>query len=65
MTLTINGESREIPVKTIPDLLEALGLPIAAALVEHNGEALRRTEWEGRALQDGDRIEIIRVVAGG
>jgi sulfur carrier protein len=34
-------------------------------LVEHNGDALRREEWPGRSLAEGDRLEIIRIVAGG
>jgi sulfur carrier protein ThiS len=27
--------------------------------------ALRRDEWPGRVLSEGDRLEIIRIVAGG
>jgi thiamine biosynthesis protein ThiS len=34
-------------------------------LVEHNGTALRRTEWASAALSDGDCIEILQVAAGG
>jgi thiamine biosynthesis protein ThiS len=33
--------------------------------VEHNGLALPRREWRDRSLAEGDRIEFIRVVAGG
>ncbi|MFM8364770.1 MAG: sulfur carrier protein ThiS [Verrucomicrobiota bacterium] len=66
MTLQINGESREIPgVKTIPDLVSALGLPPSTVLVEHNGLALHRSEWASTSLDDGDRIEILQVAAGG
>jgi len=46
-------------------LVAELGLPLAAALVEHNGTALLRSEWLKTHLQDGDRLEIIRMVAGG
>jgi len=34
-------------------------------LIEHNGVALRRREWMKRTLNEGDRIEILRVAAGG
>jgi len=40
-------------------------LPPQSILVEHNGLALHRHEWPGRSLAEGDRIEFIRVVAGG
>jgi sulfur carrier protein len=46
-------------------LVAELGLPLAAALVEHNGTALLRSEWAKTNLRDGDRLEIIRMVAGG
>jgi thiamine biosynthesis protein ThiS len=34
-------------------------------LVEHNGLAVHRHEWAERLLAEGDRVELIRVVAGG
>jgi sulfur carrier protein len=40
-------------------------LPPQSILVEHNGLALHRHEWRERPLAEGDRIEFIRVVAGG
>lgn len=66
MNLIINGEPREIPgVSTLPELVEALGLPAPSLLIEHNGIALHRTEWESRPLTDGDEFEFLRVAAGG
>jgi thiamine biosynthesis protein ThiS len=66
MTVTVNGEPREIArAKDVAGLIEELGLPTPAILVEHNGLALRREEWAERVLVDGDRIEVLRVVAGG
>jgi sulfur carrier protein len=62
----INGEAREIQrAQNVVELVEELGLPAPAILVEHNGLALRRDEWPTRALAEGDRIELVRVVAGG
>lgn len=66
MKLTINGNERVIEnAADVARLVEALELPLQATLVEHNGTALRRDEWSGRSLADGDQIEIIRIVAGG
>jgi sulfur carrier protein len=34
-------------------------------VVERNGEALVRSELDGVVLADGDRLELVRAVAGG
>lgn len=66
MKLSLNGELREVPgIQTLPDLIQALQLPATALLIEHNGLALLRAEWEGRPLAEGDRIEFLRITAGG
>lgn len=66
MTILLNGETREVErAETVAALVEELGLPAAAILIEHNGLALRRNEWAERALAPGDRLELIRIVAGG
>jgi sulfur carrier protein len=65
MTLVLNGQEREVQATQVEDLVAELGLPLAAALVEHNGTALLRSEWAKINLQNGDRLEIIRMVAGG
>jgi sulfur carrier protein len=65
MTLVLNGKNREVNATQVEDLVAELGLPLAAALVEHNGTALLRSEWPKTNLQNGDRLEIIRMVAGG
>jgi thiamine biosynthesis protein ThiS len=65
MKLVLNGKDREVNATRVETLVAELGLPLAAALVEHNGTALLRSEWAGTNLQEGDRLEIIRMVAGG
>lgn len=65
MKLVLNGAEREVQATQVEDLVAELGLPLAAALVEHNGTALLRSEWTKTNLQNGDRLEIIRMVAGG
>ncbi len=65
MRIRLNGAERETGAETIAGLIEELRLPRQTVLVERNGEALRREEWEGSALRDGDAIEVLRVAAGG
>lgn len=66
MMLQINGESHEMSTATtVAALVDELKLPAPAILIEHNGDALRREEWSHRPLAPNDRIEIIRIVAGG
>ena len=62
----VNGEPRAVRVgASLPELLDELGLPPQTVLVEHNGVALFRKDWPTIQLAAGDRLEIIRVVAGG
>jgi len=65
MRLIVNGDPREVGARNIPDLLAELELPAPAMLVEHNGLALQRHEWPEHPLNEGDRVELIRIVAGG
>ena len=66
MKIAVNGESVDLcEAKTIAELIECCALPPQSILVEHNGLALHRREWRDRSLAEGDRIEFIRVVAGG
>jgi len=64
--LTLNGQPAEVPDGTdLPGLLVSLGLRAGSVVVEHNGTALLRSELAGFVLQDGDRVELVRAVAGG
>lgn len=65
MKITINGTPREVVSPDVETLVSELGLPLAAALVELNGTALLRSEWRDKKLFAGDRVEVIRMVAGG
>ena len=66
MNVVINGEARDCPnAQTIAELVEKMGLPGPTLLIEHNGLALRRDEWNARALSAGDRLEIMKIAAGG
>ena len=64
--VTINGEARDVrDDQPLTELIAELGLPPQSALVEYNGQALFRADWNSVRLMDGDRLEILRVVAGG
>ena len=65
MNLHLNGKELGVDATNVEALVVELGLPLAAALVEHNGIALLRSEWPTTELQNGDHLEIIRMVAGG
>ncbi|MFL6515066.1 MAG: sulfur carrier protein ThiS [Chthoniobacterales bacterium] len=66
MTISLNGETADCrDARTIEELVERYQLPPQTVLIEHNGLALHRREWRGRELHEGDRIEVLRVVAGG
>ncbi len=67
ITVMTNGRPVELPDgSTLTSLLDALGVPTkAVAAMEHNGEPISRADHASRSLADGDRIELVRAVAGG
>ena len=66
MKISLNGETVDArEAKTISQLIRRYELPPQSVLVEHNGLAAHRHEWSGRLLAEGDRVEFVRVVAGG
>lgn len=67
MKITLNGATRELPDGdlTVSGLLEAIGLGPQPVLVERNGLAVLRREFEETPVADGDTIEVVRMVAGG
>jgi sulfur carrier protein len=66
MKIILNGEARSVmEPATISALVQELNLIPAMLLIEHNGLALHREEWNSRLVCDGDKVEFIRVVAGG
>ncbi len=66
MKVWINGEPAETNgATTIAELAAQYGFQPNTALIEHNAIALHQREWTEQTLAEDDRIEIIRVVAGG
>jgi len=50
---------------SIEQFLIAQNLLPRSVVVEHNGEAVAPSEFSGRQLKAGDRLEIVKIVAGG
>lgn len=66
MKVWVNGEEKLIAdARNVAGLVDELGLPAPAVLIEHNELALRRDEWASAVLTEGDRIEVLRIAAGG
>ena len=66
LSIFVNGRARQIDgATTLGELATSCGLDPKRLLVELNLQTLLRDEWPGRTLQHGDRVEFIRVVAGG
>ena len=66
MKIHINDDPRDLlDLKTLADLVTALGLEPRMVLLEHNGQATRRADWAKIPVADNDRVEILQVAAGG
>ena len=61
-----NGEkiAAQLPC-SIEEFLVAQNLLPRSVVVEHNGEAVAPSEFSRRQLSAGDRLEIVKIVAGG
>lgn len=66
MKASVNGEQREFDEgTTVGELLVLVGAPRAGIAVARNDRVVRRADYDTHRLADGDRIEIIKAVAGG
>lgn len=65
-TVTANGRilEAELPC-SLEDFLRGQQLPPRSVVVEHNGEAVAPSEFGSRQVKSGDRLEIVKIVAGG
>jgi thiamine biosynthesis protein ThiS len=64
--VTANGRrvDMELPC-SIEEFLVAQELLPRSVVVEHNGEAVAPSEFPRRQLKAGDKLEIVKIVAGG
>jgi thiamine biosynthesis protein ThiS len=61
-----NGKNIEMKLPcSIEEFLVAQKLLPRSVVVEHNGEAVAPSEFSGRQLHAGDKLEIVKIVAGG
>ena len=61
-----NGKPREVEEGiSIAGLLNEIGWKPEWVVVEYNGEPLERVRYPSVRLKSGDRLEIVRAVAGG
>ena len=65
MKVKINGESREVAAATVLGLLEELGLHPQGTVVERNREIVDRQGFRETRLNEGDILELVRLVGGG
>jgi len=65
-TVIANGKpiEAELPC-SVEEFLVAQKLRPRSVVVEHNGEAVAPSEFSRRTLTAGDRLEIVKIVAGG
>ena len=61
-----NGKETDVNIPCTGDeFLQELDLPPRSVVVELNGEALPPSSFTEKQLQAGDRLELVRIVAGG
>lgn len=66
ISITVNGKKREIEGPTgLLKFLEVNKIEPRLIAVEYNGEIVPRNEYSKVTIDDGDRLEIVHMVAGG
>jgi thiamine biosynthesis protein ThiS len=61
-----NGQPIQAAVPcSIEQFLVSQSLLPRSVVVEHNGQAVAPSEFAQRQLKAGDRLEIVKIVAGG
>ena len=64
--ITVNGRARTVPGDpTLGGLLRELDLDPRWVVAELNGEIVARERFDSASISGGDRIELVRPVAGG
>jgi len=64
--VSLNGEAVETDAATLQALLLARGYPLQGAFAcAINNSFVPRQQWPDRALNNGDRIDIVTPITGG
>ena len=66
MTITLNGEKRDIPDGvTVLDLLDLLKIQHGRVAVERNEQIVKKDMYGATDIQEGDSIEVVSFMQGG
>jgi len=66
MTITVNGEKRDVPDGlTVRSLLQHLDIQGEKVAVELNLDIVRKTAYDATLIKDGDSLEVVSFMAGG
>lgn len=66
MTVTVNGEPRDVaPGTTVEQLVAGVTTQPAGIAAAVNGEVVPRRAWPATPLADRDQVEIVTAVQGG
>jgi sulfur carrier protein len=66
ITVSVNGEAREVPAGfTLDRLVATLTSARSGVAAAVNEAVVPRGQWPGLRLTEGDRIEILTAVQGG
>ena len=66
--LSVIANGQEVQAKlpcSLEEFLVAQKLLPRSVVVEHNGQAVAPSEFSRREVHPGDRLEIVKIVAGG
>lgn len=65
-SITVNGKVFDLEKDiSVAGFIRRRGLDPQYVVVERNGEPVERRRYEDVYLADGDRLELVRAVAGG
>lgn len=66
MQIIVNGTPKQAPEHlTLAELLQELELNPETTIVELNRNIIQRKDYSETYLDEGDKLELVRVVGGG
>jgi len=66
MTITLNGDPRELPGPlSVSALLAELAIDARRVAVELNLDVVKKAAYDSSLVKDGDAVEIVNFVGGG
>lgn len=66
MRIRLNGEPHDLDgPTTVSALLASLGIDARRVAVEHNLVVVKKAQYGGTLIQEGDEVEIVNFVGGG